>query len=254
LIEDRSPRLAVFIDGDNVSAAYAEVILEEIASFGEISLRRIYGDFSSTRLNKWSENQVKFGIVAQHVPSTTTGKNASDIALVIDAIDQLHSGLYDGFFIVSSDGDYTRLAHRIREEGIHVYGIGEQKTPEAFRMACKRFIYIENLLPRPKISKAKSEEKGADLNFAYNRIRTAVRAVSDEKEEAHLSQIVQELSKRYPDFDPRSFGKKRLLDLIEEINKFKIIKRGNAVFIQEAKKLNEQKTTRIHAACPARSG
>ncbi|WGI23587.1 NYN domain-containing protein [Amylibacter sp. IMCC11727] len=235
-MEADAPRLAVFIDGDNVSAAHAEAILEEISSFGEISLRRIYGDFSSSRMNKWSDNQVKFGIVAQHVPSTTTGKNASDIALVIDAIDQLHSGLYDGFFIVSSDGDYTRLAHRIREEGVFVYGIGEQKTPEAFRMACKRFIYIENLLPKSStVSAAKTVSK-ADMNFAYNRIRTALLAVADDTGEAHLSQVVQELSKRYPDFDPRSYNKKRLLDLITEIKKFETTKRGNAVFVKEVGK------------------
>ncbi|WP_353616029.1 NYN domain-containing protein [Neptunicoccus cionae] len=236
MIDANIPRLAVFIDGDNVSAAYAEVILEEIASFGEISLRRIYGDFSSSRMNRWSENQVKFGIVAQHVPSTTTGKNASDIALVIDAIDQLHSGLYDGFFIVSSDGDYTRLAHRIREEGVHVYGIGERKTPEAFRMACKRFIFIENLLPKAEDAKTGPTVEKADLNFAYNRIRTALRAINEDNEEVHLSQVVQELNKRYPDFDPRSFGKKRLLDLINEISKFKVTKRGNVVFVQEKAK------------------
>nr|WP_325248881.1 NYN domain-containing protein [Amylibacter sp.] len=236
MIEDNVPRLAVFIDGDNVSAAHAEAILEEIASFGEISLRRIYGDFSSPRMNRWSENQVQFGIVAQHVPSTTTGKNASDIALVIDAIDQLHSGLYDGFFIVSSDGDYTRLAHRIREEGVHVYGIGERKTPEAFRMACKRFIYIENLLPKSESPAPGAARDKADLNFAYNRIRTALRAINDDNGEVHLSQVVQELNKRYPDFDPRSFGKKRLLDLIDEISKFKVTKRGNAVFVQEIAK------------------
>ena len=233
MIDANIPRLAVFIDGDNVSAAYAEVILEEIASFGEISLRRIYGDFSSSRMNRWSENQVQFGIVAQHVPSTTTGKNASDIALVIDAIDQLHSGLYDGFFIVSSDGDYTRLAHRIREEGVHVYGIGERKTPEAFRMACKRFIYIENLLPESEANDSNTKQKQQDLNTAYNRIRTALRTVGDDGGEVHLSQIVQELNKRYPDFDPRSYGKKKMLDLINAISKFEVTKRGNAVFVQE---------------------
>jgi uncharacterized LabA/DUF88 family protein len=146
MAEARAPRLAVLIDADNVPAGYAEAIFEEIAALGEASVRRIYGDWSATRLSAWAKRVAALGLVADQQFSNTKGKNASDIGLVIAAMDFLHSGLFDGFVLVSSDSDFTRLAARIREQGLDVYGIGEKKTPEAFRMACKRFIYVENLM------------------------------------------------------------------------------------------------------------
>jgi uncharacterized LabA/DUF88 family protein len=145
MAESRAPRLAVLIDADNVPAGYAEAIFEEIAALGEASVRRIYGDWSAARLGGWAKKVAALGLVADQQFSNTKGKNASDIGLVIAAMDFLHSGLFDGFVLVSSDSDFTRLAARVREQGLDVYGIGEKKTPEAFRMACKRFIYVENL-------------------------------------------------------------------------------------------------------------
>src|ERR1700740_1495694 len=145
--ELRSPRLAVLIDADNASARIADGLFGEIAKVGEASVRRIYGDFSNQRLKSWTEILQKYAIDPYQQFAYTTGKNASDIALVIDAMDLLHSGRFDGFCLVSSDSDFTRLAARIREEGGDVYGFGEQKTPESFRQACRRFIYTENLLP-----------------------------------------------------------------------------------------------------------
>ena len=143
--QSRAPRLCVLIDADNVPAQHAEAIFEEISGLGEASVRRIYGDWSSTRLAGWARKVNALGMVADQQFSNTKGKNASDIGLVIAAMDFLHSGLFDGFVLVSSDSDFTRLASRIREQGLDVYGIGEAKTPEAFRNACKRFIYVENL-------------------------------------------------------------------------------------------------------------
>ena len=145
--EPRSPRLAVLIDADNASAKIADGLFEEIAKIGEASVRRIYGDFSSTRSKAWADVLSKHAIIPQQQFAYTTGKNASDITLVIDAMDLLHSGRFDGFCLVSSDSDFTRLAARIREQGIDVFGFGEQKTPESFRQACRRFVYTENLLP-----------------------------------------------------------------------------------------------------------
>jgi hypothetical protein len=145
--EPRSPRLAVLIDADNTSAKIADGLFEEIAKIGEASVRRIYGDFSSTRSKAWADVLSKHAIIPQQQFAYTTGKNASDITLVIDAMDLLHSGRFEGFCLVSSDSDFTRLAARIREHGIDVYGFGEQKTPESFRQACRRFVYTENLLP-----------------------------------------------------------------------------------------------------------
>ena len=144
--ETRSPRLAVLIDADNASAKIVDGLFEEIAKIGEASVRRIYGDFSSPRSKGWADILAKHAIMPQQQFAYTTGKNASDIALVIDAMDLLHSGRFDGFCLVSSDSDFTRLASRIREQGIDVFGFGEQKTPESFRQACRRFIYTENLL------------------------------------------------------------------------------------------------------------
>jgi hypothetical protein len=112
---------------------------------GEASVRRVYGDFSSPQMTGWSKVKAEFGLVPHHQPANTVGKNASDIALVIDAMDLMHSGRFDGFVVISSDSDFTRLASRIREQGLDVYGIGQKKTPEAFRKACKRFIFLENL-------------------------------------------------------------------------------------------------------------
>ena len=148
MAEDTRPRrFAVLIDADNTSSRIVDGLFEEIARFGEASVRRIYGDFSSPRLKSWTEVLQKHAIDPYQQFAYTSGKNASDIALVIDAMDLLHSGRFDGFCLVSSDSDFTRLASRLREEGADVYGFGAQKTPESFRQACRRFIYTENLVP-----------------------------------------------------------------------------------------------------------
>src|ERR1700754_1058150 len=144
--ELRSPRLAVLIDADNASAKIVDGLFEEIAKIGEASVRRIYGDFSNARSKGWADTLSKHAIIPQQQFAYTTGKNAPDITLVIDAMDLLHSSRFDGFCLVSSDSDFTRLAARIREEGLDVFGFGEHKTPESFRQACRRFIYTENLL------------------------------------------------------------------------------------------------------------
>jgi len=150
--ETRLRRFAVLIDADNTSPRIAAGLFEEIAKFGEASVRRIYGDFSSPRMKSWADILQKYAIDPYQQFAYTTGKNASDIALVIDAMDLLHSRRFDGFCLVSSDSDFTRLASRLREEGADVYGFGARKTPESFRQACRRFIYIENLLPETQIS------------------------------------------------------------------------------------------------------
>src|SRR5215212_2562377 len=147
--ESRMRRLAILIDADNASPKIAAGLFEEVAKFGEASVRRIYGDFSGQRLKSWADVLQKYAIDPQQQFAYTTGKNASDITLVIDAMDLLHSGRFEGFCLVSSDSDFTRLAARIREQGIDVFGFGEQKTPESFRQACRRFVYTENLLPAP---------------------------------------------------------------------------------------------------------
>ena len=148
-VVSKAPRLAVLIDAENASARIAEALFTEIATLGEASARRIYGDFASAQLGGWTKVLARFAIQPQQNFANTKGKNSGDIALVIDGMDLLHSGRFDGFCLVSSDADFTRLASRIREEGVDVYGFGERKTPESFRQACTRFIYTENLIGQP---------------------------------------------------------------------------------------------------------
>ena len=173
-----SLRLAVLIDADNASAKIVDGLFEEIAKIGQASLRRIYGDFTSARLKEWTGVLAKHAIIPHLHLSNTTGKNASDIALVIDAMDLLHSGIFDGFCLVSSDSDFTRLASRIREQGKDVFGFGEQKTPESFRQACGRFIYTENLL---------AGAQGAARKNAPCRSRALLRRLSGRR--SHRSRV-----------------------------------------------------------------
>ncbi|MEM1266828.1 MAG: NYN domain-containing protein [Pseudomonadota bacterium] len=211
------PLLAVLIDGDNSSPQWAPAIFEEVATLGEASVRRVYGDFSSSQMKGWSDRQPSLGLIAHHQPANTVGKNASDIALVIDAMDLLHSNRFQGFVLISSDSDFTRLAQRIREQGCDVYGIGQQKTPEAFRMACKRFIYVENLLgAQMETAKVQPVDRGAQL------VGAALGDVEGEDGWAELGQIGTQLSKRYPDFDPRSYGFKKLSDLVRAARRFEL--------------------------------
>lgn len=228
--ETRTKLLAVLIDADNVPASYAEAIFEEIASFGEASIRRIYGDFSRDGLRGWTRKLANLAIVPMQAPSNTRGKNSSDIALVIDAMDILHTGRFDGFVLVSSDSDFTRLASRVREQGIDVYGMGEQKTPEAFRKACKRFIYVENLstdggevepIPgdtgKPRVSSKKLQPLDA-----RPLILKALDAIEQDDEWYSLGQIGQHITTANPDFDPRNYGKKKLSDLMAELKMFEL--------------------------------
>ena len=219
----RPPRLAVLIDADNASAKIVDGLFEEIATLGEASVRRIYGDFSGTRSKAWADVLAQYAIIPQQQFAYTTGKNASDITLVIDAMDLLHSGRFDGFCLVSSDSDFTRLAARIREEGVDVFGFGEQKTPESFRQACRRFIYTENLLPR---SASASEGQAKALEPLANAERTLSKIISEmdigEGGWVSLSQIGSRLTNFAPDFDPRTFGFKKLSDLVRGIDVFEL--------------------------------
>jgi hypothetical protein len=161
--QQRLPRFAVLIDADNTSSQVANGLFEQVAKFGEASVRRLYGDFSNQRLKSWTDILQKYAIDPYQQFAYTTGKNASDIALVIDAMDLLHSGRFDGFCLVSSDSDFTRLASRLREQGADVYGFGKLRTPESFRQACRRFICIENLLPQPPASVSGAAPKSKSL-------------------------------------------------------------------------------------------
>ncbi|WP_116133016.1 NYN domain-containing protein [Tropicimonas sp. IMCC34043] len=225
-MSDQRPLLAVLIDADNTSPQFAKAIFDEIAGFGEASVRRVYGDFSSPQMKGWSKVQAEFGLVPHHQPANTVGKNASDIALVIDAMDLLHTARFDGFFLVSSDSDFTRLASRIREQGLDAYGVGQRKTPEAFRKACKRFIYLENI--DTTVAAATSEAGTAGVADrkkeapkpaieARDLILKAMDSIDQDDDWYTLGQIGQLIVSASPDFDTRSYGKKKLSDLVQSI-------------------------------------
>lgn len=223
--EPRSPRLAVLIDADNASAKIADGLFEEIAKIGEASVRRIYGDFSSARSKAWADVLSKHAIIPQQQFAYTTGKNASDITLVIDAMDLLHSGRFDGFCLVSSDSDFTRLAARIREEGIDVYGFGEQKTPESFRQACRRFVYTENLLPAAPAGTQDAAAPTKSLQPPRAATPIITRIISQMETEdgwVPLGTVGNQLANLASDFDPRTFGFRKLSDLVRKTNAFEI--------------------------------
>jgi hypothetical protein len=217
---DKSNLLAVLIDGDNTSPKYAKALFDEIASIGEASVRRCYGDFSSNQMAGWSKVQAEFGIVPHHQPANTVGKNASDIALVIDAMDLMHSGRFDGFVLVSSDSDFTRLASRIREQGLDVFGMGMQKTPEAFRKACKRFIFLENLDSAPAKEEGAKPKMTGDLKEARDLIFKAMDGLDQDDEWYALGPLGQYITAAHPDFDTRTYGKRKLSDLVAELKVF----------------------------------
>lgn len=227
------PLLAVLIDADNSSPRWADAIFEEIASLGEASVRRIYGDFSRQQMSGWQEKLPALALVPHHQPANTVGKNSSDIALVIDAMDLLHSARFDGFVLVSSDSDFTRLASRIREQGLDVYGIGQQKTPEAFRKACKRFIFVENLLgaAAPETRDAPRHESPAR---AVPLILAAMDSLDAEGDWYPLGPLGQTITATHPEFDSRSYGCAKLSDLIRKAGRFETRKVGNQLEIRRA--------------------
>lgn len=222
-LEPRSPRLAVLIDADNTSAKIADRLFEEIAQLGEASVRRIYGDFTREGLGGWKRILAKHAIIPHQQFAYVTGKNASDIALVIDAMDLMHSGRFEGFCLVSSDSDFTRLAARIREHGLDVFGFGEQKTPESFRQACRRFIYTEFLMDGSAQSEAAPGAKTAQSpSAAVPILRKAISQMEGEDGWVSLGALGTRLANLAPDFDSRSYGVGKLSDLVRKSGAFEI--------------------------------
>jgi uncharacterized LabA/DUF88 family protein len=233
--EARSPRLAVLIDADNTSSKIADGLFEEIARLGEASVRRIYGDFSHPRSKGWTDVLAKHAIIPQQQFAYTTGKNASDITLVIDAMDLLHSGRFDGFCLVSSDSDFTRLAARIREQGVDVFGFGEQKTPESFRQACRRFVYTENLLATPSSNQDATATARSlqPASAATPIIKKIINQMDSEDGWVTLGEVGKQLANLASDFDPRNYGFRKLSDLVRKTDAFDIEdQKGGAVRIR----------------------
>lgn len=227
--------LAVLIDADNTSWQYAKVIFDEIAKFGNANVRRIYGDFSGPRLSGWN-NAIESLAILQHQQRTnSTGKNASDIALVIDAMDLMYKGRLDGFCLVSSDSDFTRLAQRLREDGLIVYGFGEQKTPESFRNACTRFTYLENLHSQEISEERPSKSSGKQTKFhPKDAVPIIIKVMGhpDDDEWVNLATIGARIQGTHPDFDPRTYGCSNLSKLVEESGRFESKRTGQTVLVR----------------------
>jgi uncharacterized LabA/DUF88 family protein len=211
MADPNQERLAVIIDADNANPGTIEELLQEVAKYGTASVKRAYGDWTTSNLRSWKEVLHKHAIQPIQQFSYTRGKNATDSAMIIDAMDLLFKGNFSGFCIVSSDSDFTRLATRIREEGLTVYGFGEEKTPEPFIAACDRFIFVEVL---GKDQKPVPEQAGKRESLRKV-VTTAIEAVAKDDGWAALSSVGQYISKNHPSFDSRNYGFPRLGELME---------------------------------------
>lgn len=227
-----SDTLALLIDGDNASPKIISGLLAEIATYGTASVRRIYGDWTKPNLNGWKECLLEHSIQPVQQFAYTTGKNATDGAMIIDAMDLLYTGRFSAFCIVSSDSDFARLASRIREQGVTVYGFGERKTPRPFITACDKFVYFDVLNASsvepearsntPRVAEAqvrpvpaKAPEKPKLDAAALKMLENAVTASADEDGRANLARVGAHLAKQSSDFDARNYGFARLTDLVE---------------------------------------
>jgi uncharacterized LabA/DUF88 family protein len=235
---ENAVRLAVLIDADNAQASITEGLLAEVAKYGTAHVKRAYGDWTAPNLRGWKDQLLAQSIQPIQQFAYTTGKNATDAAMVIDAMDLLYSGRFDGFCIVSSDSDFTRLAARLRESGMTVYGFGERKTPKPFVAACDKFIYVENLRfaeevtvsgdadPKPAKRKPATATQLKGDAALVSLLRNAAEAASDDDGWAPLAAVGNIITNQRPDFDSRSYGYGKLSDLIKATSLFEIERRS----------------------------
>lgn len=223
--------LAVLIDGDNIPSAHVHEMMEEIAKYGNPTIKRIYGDWTNPRLVKWKSMLLENAITPIQQYGYTTGKNATDSAMIIDAMDILYSEKVNGFCLVSSDSDFTRLATRLREAGMQVIGIGEKKTPNPFIVACDKFIYIEILKKQAKESESDKPSKESVDKLTNKEIQLITNTINDVSEDdgwAFLGDVGSLIQKKQPNFDPRNFGFQKLTPLIKSIDRIEIDQRDSA--------------------------
>jgi hypothetical protein len=213
-------RLALLIDADNVRATFLPIIIREASALGTITVKRVYGHFASAAMNAWQPLVHEYALTPVHIPPAATGKNATDMKLAIEAMDLLHRGQIEGFCIASSDSDFTTLASRIREDGVSVYGFGEQKASTAYVRSCDRFFYCDLLINEEKGGSEAKTAKHARL--PVDDILAAIDDLSGEEGWARLGEVGQILSKRRPDFDPRNYGFRKLSSLVESLKSVEV--------------------------------
>ena len=223
--ESDQQRLAVLIDADNTQAVIVDLLVAEISKYGVASVKRIYGDWTKPHLKAWKETLLSHAIQPIQQFAYTSGKNATDSAMIIDAMDLLYSDRFNAFCIVSSDSDFTRLAARIREAGLLVYGIGEQKTPKAFVTACDKFIYTEILRDQGEDSTPRKRRSSKELKGdtrLVSLLRTAAESAADEEGWTNLGVVGSKIDNQAPDFDARNYGFKKLGELVVATNLFEV--------------------------------
>ena len=240
---EKDLRLAVLIDADNASRTAMKDVMAEVAVYGTPTIKRIYGDWTSPNMNSWKSILLETAITPIQQYSYTTGKNSTDSAMIIDALDILYSGTCDCFVLVSSDSDFTRLATRLREAGMKVYGMGEKKTPKPFIVACDKFVYIEVIRAAAAEAAKKKEEAQAKKTAKKENkkcqtssspapeeivelIAESVEDLCEEDGLAHMGKLGNLLLKKQPDFDPRNYGFSKLSKLIRALDRFQIVPQG----------------------------
>jgi uncharacterized LabA/DUF88 family protein len=218
--------LAVLIDADNAQPSTIDGLLAEIANYGTANVKRIYGNWTDDKLKGWKKTLLEHSIQPMQQFAYTFGKNATDSAMIIDAMDLLYTDNFDGFCIVSSDSDFTRLASRLRESGLVVYGFGEKKTPKPFVAACDKFIFTEVLRPKEEESGRSRSKQSEDLKQAKghlaNLFRNAIDAYSDDDGWAQLGPVGSHIAKQAPEFDPRNYGYRKLTDLVKAMSLYEL--------------------------------
>jgi uncharacterized LabA/DUF88 family protein len=228
--------LAILIDADNANPAIVKGLIDEVAKFGRATVRRIYGDWTTPNLGSWKAVLLEHSIQPMQQFAYTKGKNATDSSMIIDAMDLLYAGNLDGFCIVSSDSDFTRLASRLKESGKRVYGFGEKKTPRPFVAACDRFIYTEVFTKVEGQAPQRQPAAELDRDRAFlDLVGGAVDDASDETGLAHLAVVGSILTKKQPDFDSRNYGYSKLSDLLEASKHFQVNRQDKAVLVRRAK-------------------
>ncbi|MCC5907057.1 MAG: NYN domain-containing protein [Balneolaceae bacterium] len=242
---ETTQKLAILIDADNAQPAITENLLAEIAKYGTASVKRIYGDWTLPQLRGWKDILLEYSIQPIQQFGYTKGKNSTDSALIIDAMDLLYTGRFDGFCLVSSDSDFTKLAARIRESGLVVYGFGEKKTPDPFVAACDKFIYTEVLAKEDEEKEERKQKPANQLKQdtkLVNLVRNAIDASSDESGWAHLAPVGSYIAKQSPGFDPRNYGYRKLGELLNAMKLFELEERktgeghSKAIYIKDKRK------------------
>ncbi len=231
--------IALLVDVDNISSKYTPNILNELSKYGKVTIRRLYGDWSQGRLRGWLNIAQKYSLTPIMQPNNTPGKNASDIGLIIDAMDILYSEQVQGFCIASSDGDFNKLATRIREAGMLVIGMGEKKTPESFRASCERFVFLdlydqENEESAGVVADTAYEQDSGDIEDRSGIENAIVKMVADNEADGKptgLGEIGSRLIKIYPDFDIRSYGFSKLSTFLKDLDSIEVITEGSDVWV-----------------------